>query len=298
MRLPLPVVIGIALLSVGLLWWLRTKDMDFLTPKGVAIPSEYSTDPAEAPENPVNPPEEPSPPPPPVKPDLDLGDVESSPGLAEYSEFAPKGAGHLITLATELETQGHIPRSLLAWERVIDSCHPSPQERATAEEAIVRIRPTLTYWNIDPAGDLPLLLQLGSSRRTSDNLKEAAQKAAEFLRRDSDHTLLIEPRLTTSRVRNAPANSPVAIYFSGAGKREAQLRSFTPQNDEVEHYLLLILTDAYKLVRQELINAGGILPPQTGNHLGDPKIDFQRQVTRLHWKRFAESLNRSGASDQ
>jgi hypothetical protein len=234
----------------------------------------------------------------PTKPDLEFGDLESAPGLAEYSEHASRGAGYLIRLATELELQGQWERSLLAWERVIDACHPSPAERKAAGEAIARIRPTLTHWNIDPAGDIPIMMQLGTSRSSSPNLKEAAKEVAEFLRRNSDHTLLVEPRITTSRDRNAPANAPIAIYFSGAGKNARNLRSLAPKGDETETYVRLLLTNAYQLVRQGVGNAGGILPPQTTIDRADPKPCFQRQITRLHWKVFADNLNRSTSGAQ
>lgn len=303
MRIPIPIVVGISLLAVASFWWLRTRDMDFLTPTGVIKPlPQFMTDPAGNPvssepvpgaELPKS--ETPTPSPSPKKPDFDLGDLESAPGLAEYSEHAPKGAGYLLSLATELELQGHWDRSLLAWERVLDSCHPSPRERRTAEDAIARIRPTLTHWNIDPAGDIPLLLQLGNPRRTSDNLKQAAQQAADFLRQDSDHALLIEARITSSRSGNKGVSTPIAIHFSGSRKDQPRLRSMTPGNDEVEHHRLLILSNSYQLVRQELTDVDGIVPPQSSNHPGNPKLDFQRQVTRLHWLRFAESLNRSSS---
>lgn len=305
MRIPIPVVILIALLALSGLWWLRTKDMDFLTPKGVTKP---------LPESMTHPPDEdptpdplsaqgplvntPPPAPTPTKTDLEFGDLDSAPGLAEYSEHASKGAGYLIRLATELELEGQWERSLLAWERVIDTCHPSPAERKAAEDSIVRIRPTLTHWNIDPLGDIPIMMQLGTSRKSTDNLKKGAQAAAEFLRRDSDHTLLVEPRITTSQVRNADPNAPIAIYFSGAGKNEPNLRSLTPEGDEMESYLRLLLANAYELVRQGVGNAGGVFPPQTANHPEDPKLDFQRQITRLHWKIFADNLNRSASGAQ
>ncbi len=299
-RIPIPVVIGVSLLAVVTCWWLRTKDMDFLSPTGVVKPlPEFMTDPTGAPgaTGPVPGAELPKPEPlspAPSKPDLDLGDLESSPGLAEYSEHAPKGAGYLVSLATELELQGHWARSLLAWERVLDSCHPSPPERKTAEDAIARIRPTLTYWNIDPAGDIPLLLQIGDAPRSSENLKQAAREAADFLRQDSDHTLLVEARITSAR--RSTTNTPISIHFSGAVKNEPQLRSMKPGNDEVEHHRLLILSNSYQLVRQELSDIDGIVPPQNSNHPGNPKLDFQRQITRLHWLRFAESLNRPPAA--
>ena len=147
-RIPLPVVIVIALLAVAGFWWLRTKEMDFLTPKGTTKPlPEFMTNPPD--EDPTPNPvlsaqvtNTHTPPPSPDKPQLEFGDLESSPGLAEYSEHASKGADYLIRLATELEVQGQWERSLLAWERVIDSCHPSLPERKAAGDAIVRIRPT------------------------------------------------------------------------------------------------------------------------------------------------------------
>ena len=298
-RIPLPVVIVIALLAVAGFWWLRTKEMDFLTPKGTTKPlPEFMTNPPD--EDPTPNPalsaqvtNTHTPPPSPDNPQLEFGDLESSPGLAEYSEHASKGADYLIRLATELEVRGQWERSLLAWERVIDSCHPSLPERKAAGDAIVRIRPTLTHWNIDPAGALQILMQLGTSRKATTNLKEAAQQVAEFLRRDSDHTLLIEPRITTSRSRNAPADAPIAIYFSGKGQHEPSLRSLTPNGDEIDTYETLLLVEAYLLVRQGIGNEGGILLPQVPNDSKDPKSDFQRQLTRLHWKVFAESLNRS-----
>ena len=50
MRIPIPVVIGVSLLAVVTCWWLRTKDMDFLTPTGVVSPlPEFMTDPTGAP---------------------------------------------------------------------------------------------------------------------------------------------------------------------------------------------------------------------------------------------------------
>ncbi len=238
-------------------------------------------------------------PPKPDQPQLEFGDLDSAPGLVEYSEHAAKGAGYLIRLATELEVQGQWERSLLAWERVIDSCHPSTVERTTAEDSIARIRPTLTHWNIDPEGDVPILIQLGTSRRVSGNLKEAAQKVAEFIRRDADYTLLVTPRITTSRGKKAPANAPIAVYFSGTGKAEKNqsgLQSTTPQDDQTESYRRGLLSSVYQIVRQGIGNSGGIVPPRPASQPDQPEVNFQRQVTRLHWKTFAESLLRPPAA--
>ena len=105
----------------------------------------------------------------------------------------------------------------------------------------------------------------------------------------------MEAQITSAR-RNT-TDTAIKIYFSGSRKGEPQLRSMKPGNDEVEHHRLLILSNSYQLVRSELSDIDGIVPPQNSNHPGNPKLDFQRQITRLHWLRFAESLNRPPASE-
>ena len=295
MRVPVPVVIGSVILAAAVCWWLRTRHMDFLSPAGTFKPlPEFMTDPVKPevasgppPEAEVSTAETPSATP---ETDLDLGDLESAPGLAEYSEHASKGAGHMVSLATELESNGQWERSLLAWERVLDSCRPSPQERKTAEDAIARIRPTLTHWNIDPAGDIPITLEITTRRTASENQKVAVREAAEFLRGNSDNILLIEARVSSSS-RNTTEDLPVSIHFSRPSRSSSKSRSLAPGNDAVEHHRLLILTSAYQLVRQELADLEGIVSPENSSNPGDPKLDFQRQITRLHWFRFAESLN-------
>lgn len=302
MRIPIPVAILIAILVVSTTWWLRTRKMDFMSPRGVdpSLPAftirlpDEETDTPPSPSNPdVDPTEPPPPPAQPAQPALDFGDLESAPGLAEYSEYSSKGAGYLVRLATELEAQGHFERALLAWERVIDTCTPTDAERATAEDAIVRIRPTLPAWNIDPEGDLPLLLQLGTSRPATDALKQGAQSAAEFLRRDSDQALLVTPRITSSGATGGAADAPIALYFTGTGEAEdnsTDLHSITPEGDDAERYGRDLLFGAYQLLRQSLLDAGGIVAPRPSSNQQDPKADFSRQVTRLHWKVFAQLL--------
>ncbi len=313
MRIPLPVAVLIALLAVSGFWWLRTKDMDFLTPSGTINPlPEFMTrsvalGPDSEPDAVLSPEareliDTDPPPPKPDQPPLEFGDLESAPGLAEYSEHASKWAGYLVRLATELELQGQWVRSLLAWERVIDSCHPSDAERKSAEDAILRIRPTLTHWNIDPEGDLPILIQLGTSRRSTDSLKEATQKVAEFIRGTSDDMLLVTPRITTSSSSDSPANAPIAIYFSRTGqaaKNQTGLQSVSPEGDDVDTYLKELLAASYRIVRQTVGNAGTIVQPRPSSNPDRPELDFQRQVTRLHWKVFAEFLARqpSGESE-
>lgn len=300
MRIPLPIAVLIALLVALGVWWFRTKDMDFSQPRNNLPPlPAYVTQPvgAEAQSSalvaskvPRADSETPKSKSDPDLPPVELGDLDVSPGLSEYSEFASKGPDYFIRLGTELETKGHPQRALLAWERVLDATVPSEEQRKTAQNAILRLRPSLPPWNIDPEGDLPLLLQLGTTRKETDDLTKAAQSSAEFIRKSSDHTVLVTPRITTSRDRNAPADAPVAIYFTGKGENQSTLSSFSPQNDDLEMVERLVLLHAYHLIRQTIATEGSLTPPGLIAHPTAPRTDFDRQLTRRHWKVFADSL--------
>lgn len=301
MRIPLPIAVLVALLVALTVWWARTKDMDFSQPRNNLPPlpayvtqpvgAEAQTSALVASKVPAS--ETPNPNVPSSDPDLppvELGDLDVSPGLSEYSEFASKGPEYFIRLGTELETKGHLQRALLAWERVLDTTVPSEEQRKTAQEALVRLRPTLPPWNIDPAGDLPLLLQLGTTRKDTDELAKAAQSSAEFFRIASDHTVLVTPRITTSRDARAPENAPVAIYFTGKGENQSNLSSFSPPDNELEMMERLVLLHAFHLIRQVIASEGSLTPPGLIANPTEPRADFSRQLTRRHWKIFAESL--------
>lgn len=306
MRVSYPLVLALVLVLVGALWWFRTKEMDFLTPDGLRGPlPEYVThsyDPNLQPSipNPVSRSAVADPGSDPAlryakETDLEFGDLKSAPGLSEYSEHSRKGAAYLARLAAGLETCGEFQRALLAWERILDSCQAGETERATAADAIVRIQPTLPRWNIDPAGDIPILLQLGTPRAASDELSKTAREVAEFLRKDSSDVVAIVPRITTSSIPNAPSRSPIAVYFTGPlGLRSAQsnVLSTNPPEDDPEALRRDLLETIYRLVQGYLATLEGFTIPPAPAHPEDPELDFKRQITRLHWKRFADSLAR------
>jgi hypothetical protein len=305
-RISYPIVLILALVLVGGLWWLRTRDMDFMTPKGFSGPlpdyvtRSYDPDLSGELPNPVSrsPDANPSGDPAPNRPDdvtLGLGDLASSPGLSEYREHSRRGAAHLAGLATELENRGEFQRALLAWERILDSCQGDEEDRRTASDALQRIQPTLPRWNIDPEGDIALLLQLGTTRTASDELSETAREVAEFLRKDSSDIVALVPRITTSQVPGAPARSPIAIYFTGPlGPDSAQsnVLSTNPPEQDPEALRRELLAVIYRLVQGHLATLEGLSTPPPPAHLEDPALDFQRHITRLHWKYFADSLAR------
>ena len=299
-RVPYPLVVLACLALMSGVWWARTRHMDFMVSSGKQKPLPSFIAPADEDDGSQH---RPTPSPRPAtsdgggkqeKPDpLGLGDLESAPGLAEYSELSSLGAAHIIKAATELENLGNFQRAHLAWERVLDSCQPSPEERNTASAAIQRIRPTLPRWNIDPSGEFPILLQLGTTRNGDETISPVATKVAEFLRRESSDQISFVPRITTSRVRGTPKQSPIAVYFSGTGDGEetqSGLASVNPSVGDSEALQREMLSAIYGLIEKRVAGLDTLTPPGPATHPEAPKMDFQRQLTRLHWQYFARSL--------
>ncbi len=313
MRIPIPAAILIALAVLSATWWLRTRDMDFMTSEGVAprLPEAMApvadhggdgTAPASAAPPPALTESTPAPPssPGPALPPIEFGDLDSAPGLAEYSEHASKGAAYLIRLARELESRGEFQRGLLAWERVLDSCKSDNAARRTAEDAVLRIRPTLPRWNIDPEGERPVELRIGTARKDNPALKEAAESVAAFLRRNSDDILAVTPRITSSRSHTSPDRAPIAVYFHGSdgeAGNDSSVVAISPAETSVESLRKALLASTYQIVRRQISGVGGVLPPPTLARPDDPATGFQRSVTRLHWRVFAESLLQPPAPD-
>lgn len=288
------------------MWWSRTRHMDFMSSRGVKKPlpdfiapaDEHSEpsilpDPISRPaisDTPNTPrPSEPEPDP------LRLGDLDSAPGLGEYSELASLGAPHLIKAATELEmVRGDFIRAHLSWERILDSSEPTPEERTIAGDAIQRLRPTLPRWNIDPNGEYSLLLQLGTTRTKDEAINPVAAEVAEFLRKESSDLISLAPRITTSHIEGVPEKSPIALYFSGTGeseKNQSDLLSINPPVNDQEAMRRELLTAVYRLVQQRLTSLGSLTPPPPPSNPEQPELDFQRQLTRLHWQYFARTLS-------
>lgn len=303
MRVPYPLVVVLCLGLVGGLWWLRTRKMDFMSSRGTSKPLATFIAPAGDESRPQLLPD-------PVSrpatsgdeanrngredPDtLGLGDMETAPGLGEYSELGSQGAEHLMTVAKELEERGNFQRALLAWERVLDSCEPTAEQRTAAGDSIQRIRPTLPRWNIDPTGEFPLLLQLGTTRTRDEALAPETAAVAEFLHRDSSDLVAITPRITTSQVDGAPEQAPIALYFSGTDEGEnnqSSLVSINPPLGDREALRQSMLAALYELIRNHVAGLDTLTPPGEAGHPEDPELDFERQFTRLHWQYFARSL--------
>lgn len=232
----------------------------------------------------------------PVEPEIpeiseeDLGDLESSPGLAAYREFAQNNPPErLFELSSTLRTRGQFQRALLAFERVIDTAKADSKALAEAAKGIVALSPTLPRWNIDPTTEIPLTLHLGTAQLAGESLKAAALQVATSIRKSSGDQLDIMPKIASSSSEEASPESPVALWISTGGKDPASSAVITFRaTDELEAATDEISLAVFQAVRGHLKKLGYPLPPPiqaTGRDL------LSIHITRLMWRDLAQSLH-------
>jgi hypothetical protein len=309
-RIHWAVVIFAVIGTILLTWHFRTKDMDFLKPSGIALaPEDDGSDLAVGPivlqpkieDKPevagvLGNPEEPEEPVIAEISDLDLGDLEASPGLDSYRDFGKKNTpDRLFQLSSTLRARGQFQRALIAFERVLDSTKAGPEALAEAAKGISALSPTLPRWNIDPTSEVSLTLNIGSTRPASDSLKGAALELATLIRKSSSDQLEIIPKISNNRKKDAPDDSPIAIWLGTGGQDPASTSvvTLTPSEDETLALDEISLA-LFQSVRSHLAKLGYPLPPPvraTGSEL------ISTYITRLMWQDFALSLKKQQEAD-
>lgn len=296
-------VIGTILLT----WYLRTKNMDFLTPSGVEIAETENTSDfidlsvvlqPEIKDQPkidsiIQQPKDPDKITPPKIKEItesELGDLASSPGLAAYRDFARRESpDRLFELSSALRARGEFQRALLAFERVIDTSKADPNSRAEAAQGIAALNKNLPNWNIDPSNEIILNLHLGTADRLSDHLQEVLQEVAIRIRKSSGDQLNIIPTVNSSDNPDASTNNPIALWLSASGDNPTSSAVITlrlTRNDE-EHLEEISLA-VFKAIRSHLIDLGY---PPASEDLKRRENYLSRQITRLMWRDFAQSLH-------
>jgi hypothetical protein len=301
MRIPLHLAIAIILITVALIWWGSTRNMDFLTPPSeaqleqiraealaslpvsrieddaisvkVAIPDR---DPARS--EPIE-----------LEP-VDLGDTKSPPVLDTYSDRAPEGAAKLIALGHALEREGSFQRALLAYERVLDLSQPDPEQIQSALAAIRLLRPTLPRWNSDKSAALPVIIHVGTGEKFADILPEILGQITSDLDHASSGLIDFSFKLHIGRsIRATEAPTPVALWITGTGEKapSTDVLSFTT-NDP-----LALDTDMLKvifnLIRSHLSKSASYNPAPEA--MDDPMAALGSNITRLLWKEYGTLLN-------
>jgi hypothetical protein len=310
-RIPIPLVILLALSVIGGVWWINTHQMDFLTPPSqqeiAAIKARVEATAAQ-PERlgePVKPPSLKNPDPSVTAsateqkaPGIELGDLDSPPTLEAYSDRALDGHQKLAELAALLETEGEFQRSLLAWERSIDLTKPDPAQTATAIAAIRRLRPTLPDWNSDPNAAIQIVLHAGTGQTLADALRPALEEAARELTNASAGILNVTSTLAVGKRATSKGPTPVALWLSGPSKESAStdVLSFTVASNDVLKDE--IYKTAFLLISSHIKRAGQYTPPPDPVNAETAVEALESNITRLSWREFGKSLNASPAATQ
>ena len=302
MRIPFLIAIPTCLLTIFLIWWVGTSDMDFLTPPSearlqeirsealAALPVSTMQDDAISIRVPLPEPDPTLPEPAEIIVPIELGDLTSPPVLDTYSDRAPDGSAELIALAIALENQGTFQRALLAYERVLDLAQSNPEQIQTATSAIQKLKPTLPLWNTDPDTTLPITIHIGTGEKFSKILPGILEQISSDLGIASSGLLTFSHKLNIGRsIQTEDAPTPVALWITGGAKDSpsTDVLSFTTDNpDELRNDLLKTI---FNLIRTHLSKSTAYSPaPEV---IAEPLPALETNITRLLWHEFGTLLN-------
>lgn len=318
MRVPLSLSLLLAIGVPIVVWWMGVRQMDFLTPPSEAqlaavrqqtaasLPRAQIQAPPTAPQVPAAPP---APPGPEKKPEpaVEIGDLNPNPGLNTYADLAAKGARHLIELASLLETAGELPRTLLAWERVLDSTTPDPAQATAAIAAIQRLRPIQPAVKTNPAKAIPIVIHASTGTKLESALKTNLDQAAHSLELASCGILKVTAKVTINRKsdtktaaskpptsKTTAAKSPpstVAIWLTGLAEKSPATETLSFAVAKPETLQTDILRRIFRLTGNRLEQTLAF-PPVTPAAADEPLLHaLEFHITRLHWEKFGRSLN-------
>ena len=311
MRVPIFITIPACLIVAILVWWLGTKDKEFLTPptpeRLVEISEEWQqSSPNIPPPKPINaallsdpapvspmPAEEPQP----QELVLPTGDLLLAPSLAEYGTLGDNGADAMIQLATLLESKAELQRARLAWERVIDTSNPDDKQRKQAVQALHRLQKTMPPWNPDPSADISLVLHAGATLKDTQILISALEKTAELITNASDHVIKVEIKASFGKSSGIKTpRIPVAIWFSrppngeGSFTAETPPISFMADPKQPEALSNQVAAGVYSLLRTHLSTETSFTPLPEYPADVQPDTLLKYYVTRLMWREFVKGM--------
>lgn len=308
MYVSIPAVIILSVIAALTTWFIGTRDMDFaqpptpeqyiqiteewekskprIAPVDAAAAGASANDHADgAPTSQID------------EDSLPLIDFSRPPSLSEFGILENKGAGHLILLARHLESAGHSGFALLAWERVMDMAHPSPEEHHLALDAIKKLKSDIPPWHSDPADGIALQLRAGASIKDANHLETALKKVAKDMSASSGHVIMVETHLSLGeKPRGSKSSVPVAIWLSRTARgndsaiAETAPVSFMADTGNGGDLTAEIQAGVYDIVRSQLSKATSFskLPERTEDMNPDDLISCR--ITRLMWREFANSL--------
>jgi hypothetical protein len=293
------VVILLCLCVIGGVWWAGTRKHDFLSPPseiqlalvrqkaGVGMPLPDSPpDVSVAPQTaeaakPIR-----------VSPAVQHQD--DSPQIADYRDQAVKDPALLAEMSRQLETQGKLQRSLLAWERILDSAAPDEARTAEAIQAIKRLRPVLPQWNSDPAKTIAITLHAGTGRSTAEILTPVLEGIARELEQGSSGILKITPIVTAGHdVPKSRGAARIALWFSGPGADARSTEVLVSTSGPTEMLRDDLLKTLLRVIRSYLARTASLTVPEAGNAEENPLDAIQFRITRLGWQELGFRLNKT-----
>ncbi len=296
LRIPILVVIPLALAVVLGTWWVGTRQMDFMkepTAEQLAEIRVQAGASATAPDEKSNASaqdlETPPPPPEPPQREIDLGDLSHPPKLQDYAERAQQGAESLIILAGALEEKAEFQRALLAWERVLDCTKADAPQAEAAIAAIHRLRPTLPDW---PGPPIQITLNAGTGKKLAKPLTTALEAAARDLERASAGIVKVKTSVTPGKAASsAKGATPVALWFEGAAKQSTSTDVLSFTVDGPEKLPEELRKAVFALLRARLVSGTAFTPPAPLADGESALAALHDRVTRVSWNEFAAGLN-------
>ena len=302
MRIPLLAAIPLCLLTVFLIWWMGTREMDFLTPPSEARLSKIRAEAlasltvSRLEEDAISikvplPDGNPTVPDPAAQLDpVDLGDIKSPPVLDTYSDRAPEGSDKLLALAAALEQAGAFQRALLAYERILDLSESDPEQIQSAVSAIHRLKPTLPDWNPNPESAIQAVIHVGTGEKFAEILPDLLTEITRNLNTASSGIVRFSHELHIGRtIQNTDAPTPVALWITGPGDDSISTDVLSFTTDEKETLRNDLLKTVFNLVRGQLSKAASYNPAPEA--LDDPLAALESHITRLLWNEFGKSLS-------
>ncbi|MFK7851282.1 MAG: hypothetical protein AB8D78_09915 [Akkermansiaceae bacterium] len=302
MRIPFYIAIPVSLFAAVLVWWLGTRDMDFLSPPSeeqlakieeqalaslpvskdqrdaisivVPIPDAGSTI-----LDPVTPPAY-----------VDVGDLTTPPRLDSYSERAPEGADKLILLAEALKNQGAFRRALLSYERVLDLAQANPEQIQKTLKAIRELSPTLALWNPDPELAHSAFVHIGTGEKFAGILPDVMEAICKDLRIASSGLVTFSPKLHIGQsIQATDAPTPVAVWITGGSEDTPSTDVLSFTTDDPDTLRNDLLKTIFNLTRNHVAKETSYNPVPEA--VEEPITALKSNITRLLWEAFGASLN-------
>lgn len=302
MRIPPLIAIPLSILTVLLVWWLGTRNMDFLTPPSEArlqqvraealasLPVTRIEDDAMAirvplPKNDPTSPNQIS-----ILEPVDLGDITTPSVIDTYSDRAPEGSARLLALGAALEQTGASQRALLAYERVLDLAQSNPEQIQSATASIRRLAPTLPLWNEDTDKAFPVTIHIGTGQKFAKVLPEILEAITSDLNQASSGLIRFSHKLNIGRsIHATDGPTPVALWITGGADSAPSTDALSFTAEDPEALPNDLLKTIFNLIRGHLSNTASYNPAPEA--LDDPKAALNSHITRLLWQEFGTALN-------